>query len=190
MKTVISVCSLTVAEGWLAYALGSWLGIVVQFLSHFQLFATPWSATCQASPSFTISEFAQAHVHWVGDAIQSSDPVIPFSSCLRSFPASGSFPMSWLFALGGQSITVSTSASVLPMNIQGWFPLGLTGLISLKFKGLSRVFSNTTVQNYQFFCDQPSLWSNSNTVHDYWKTITLTIRTFVRKVMPSFLNPL
>ena len=88
--------------------------------------------------------------------------VIPFSSCLQSFPASGSFPMSWLFASGGQSIGASTSASVLPMNIQGWFPLGLTGLISLQTKGLSRVFSNTTIQKHQFFSAQPSLWSNSH----------------------------
>ena len=71
--------------------------------------------------------------------------VIPFSSCLQSFPASGSFPVSQLFASGGQSIAVSASASVLPMNIQGWFPLGLTSLISLRSKGLSRVFSSTTV---------------------------------------------
>ena len=87
--------------------------------------------------------------------------VIPFSSCLHSFPASGSFPMSQFFASCGQSIGASGSASVLPKNIQDWFPLGLTSLISLLSKGLSRVFSNTTVQKYQFFGTQPSLWSNS-----------------------------
>ena len=81
--------------------------------------------------------------------------VIPFS-CLQSFPASGSFQMSQFFALGGQSIGVSVSASVLPMNIQGWFPLGLTSLISLQSKELSRVFSNTTVQKHQYFSTQPS----------------------------------
>ena len=81
---------------------------------------------------------------------------------LPSFPASGSFPMSQLFTSGNQSIGVSASASVLPMNIQGWFPLGLTSLISLLFKWLSRVFSSTTVQKYQFFGTQPSLWSNSH----------------------------
>ena len=86
-----------------------------------------------------------------------SSSAIPFFSCLQSFPVSGSLPMNWLFASGVQSI--GASASVLPMNIQGWFPLGLTGLISLQSKGLSRVFSNTTVQKHQFFF-RPSLWSN------------------------------
>ena len=86
---------------------------------------------------------------WSHPIISSS--VIPFSSCLQSFPASGSFPMSQFFTSGGQSIGVSASASVLPMNIQDWFPLGWTGWISLQSKGLSRVFSNTTVQKHQFF---------------------------------------
>ena len=88
--------------------------------------------------------------------------VIPFSSCLQSFPSSGSFLMNQFFASGGQSIGVSASASVLPMNIQDWFPLGWTGWISLQSKGLSRVFSNTTVQKHQLFCAQLSLWSNSH----------------------------
>ena len=88
-------------------------------------------------------EFAQTHVPWVGDAIQLSHPVTPFSSCPQSFPASRSFPVSWLFASGGQSIGASASASVLPMNIQDWFSLGLTCLLSLLSKGLSRVFSGT-----------------------------------------------
>ena len=83
----------------------------------------------------------------------------PFSFCLRSFPALGSFQMSWLLASGGQSI--GATASVLPMNSQGWFPLGWTGLISLQSKGLSRVFSNTTVRKYQFLSAQPSFWSHS-----------------------------
>ena len=90
-----------------------------------------------------------------------SSPVIPFSSCLQSFPASGSFKMSQFFASGGPSIGVSASASVLPMNIQGWFCLGLTGWISLQTKGLSRVFSKTTVQKHQLFAAQPFLLSNS-----------------------------
>ena len=94
---------------------------------------------------------------WCHPNISSS--VIPFSSCLQSFPASGSFPRSQFFASGDQSIGASASASVLPMNIS---PLWLTGLISLKSKGLSRVFSNTTVHKYQFFGIQPSLWSNSH----------------------------
>ena len=90
-----------------------------------------------------------------------SSTVVPFS-CLQSFPASGSFPMNQFFASGGQNIGVSASTLVLPMNIQNWFLLRLTGLISLQSKGLSRVFSNTTVQKHQFFGTQPSLWSNSH----------------------------
>ena len=86
-----------------------------------------------------------------------SPTVIPFSSCLQSFPASESFPMSQFFASGGQSIRVSASTSVLPMNIQNWFPLGWTGWISLQSKGLSRVFYNTTVQKHPFFGTQLSL---------------------------------
>ena len=97
---------------------------------------------------------------WCHPTISSS--VDPFFSCLQSFPASGSFLTSCLFASGGQSIGASTSASVLPMNIQDWFPLGLTGLISLQPKELSRVFSNTPIQKYPFFRDQFSLWSNSH----------------------------
>ena len=98
---------------------------------------------------------------WYHPTITSS--AFPFSSCPQSFPPSGSFLMSWLFTLGSrQSIGASTSASVLPMNIQNWFPLGLTNLITLQSKGLSRVFSNTTVQKHQFFGTQPSLWSNSH----------------------------
>ena len=93
---------------------------------------------------------------WCHPTISSS--VVPFSSCLQSFPASGSFPMSWLSTLGGQSI--GASSSVLPMNIHSWFPLGLTGLVSLLSKGLSRVFFSTTVQKHQFFGAQPSLWFN------------------------------
>ena len=97
---------------------------------------------------------------WYHPTISSS--IIPVSSCLQSFPASGSFPMSQFFASGSQSIGVSTSASVLPMNIQDWFPLALTSWISLQSKGFSRVFSNTTVQKHQFFSAQLSLWSNSH----------------------------
>ena len=99
---------------------------------------------------------------WYHPTVSSS--VIPFSSCLQSFPASGSFPMNQFFASGGQRFgaSASASASVLPMNIQGWFPLGLTGLISLQSNGLSRVFSNTTVKKHQFFGAQLSSWSNSH----------------------------
>ena len=107
-------------------------------------------------------QFIQTHVHWVGDNIQPSHPAVPLSSRLQSFSASGSFPSSHFFTSGGQSIGVSASASVLPMNIQDWFPLGWTCWISLVSKGLSRVFSNITVQKHQFFSAQLSLWSNSN----------------------------
>ena len=97
---------------------------------------------------------------WCHRAISSS--VIPFSSCPQSLPASGSFPMSQHFTWGGQSIGVSASASILPMNTQDWSPLGWTGWISLQSKGLSRVFSNTTVQKHQFFGTQLSSQSNSH----------------------------
>ena len=112
---------------------------------------------------YHLPEFVQTHVHWVSYTIQSSHPLSPpFSSSLQSFPASGTFPMSWLFASGGQSIGASASASVLPMNIQDWFPLGLTDLISLLSKGISRLFFRTTTQKHQFFGTQLSSWSNSH----------------------------
>ena len=101
-------------------------------------------------------EFTQTHVHWVGDAIQWSHPVVSFSFHLQSFPASGSFQMSQLFASSGQGIGVSASTSVPPMNPQDWSPSGWTGWTSLQSKGLSRVF-NTTVQKHQFFRAQLSL---------------------------------
>ena len=97
---------------------------------------------------------------WCHPTISSS--VIPFSSHLQPFPASGSFPMSQLFASDGQSIGASASTSVLPMNIQDWFPLGWTGWISLQSEGLSRVFSSIKIQKHQFFSTQTSLWSNSH----------------------------
>ena len=108
---------------------------------------------------YYLPEFAQTHV-W--DAIQPSHPLVPFSSRPQSFPASGSFPVSWLFISGGRRIGGSASASVLPITIQGLFPLRLTHLISSLSKGLSRVFSSTTVQKCQFFGAQPSLCSNSH----------------------------
>ena len=113
-----------------------------------------------------LPESTQTHVHWFLDAIPTISPSgVPFSSCPQSFPASGSFQMSQLFTSGAPSIGVSASASasVLPMNIQDWFPLGWTGWISLQSKGLSRVFSNITVQKHQFFRAQLSSQSNSNT---------------------------
>ena len=119
---------------------------------------------------------------WCHPTISSS--VVPFSSCPQSFPVSGPFPMSRLFASGSQSIGALASASVLPMNIQDWFPLGLTGLISLQSKGLSRVFSST-IQKPQFFSAQPSLWANS-----VKKTIAWTVCIFVSRVMSLLLTML
>ena len=111
-----------------------------------------------------------------------SSSVVPFSSCLQSFPASGSFQMSQLFAWGSESIGVLASSSVLQMNIQDWFPLGLTDLISLQSRGLSRVFPNTTVQKHHLFSTQLSLWSNSHSYMTTGKTIALARWTFVSKV--------
>ena len=126
----------------------------VQLLSRVRLFVTPWTTACQASLSITNSrslpKLGRCHL-----TISSS--VVPFSSCLQPFPASGSFRMSQLFASGGQNIGVSASTSVLPMNTQDWSPLGWTCWTSLQSKGLSRVFSNTTVQKHQFFGAQLSL---------------------------------
>ena len=95
--------------------------------------------------------------------------VVPFSSCLQSFPALGSFLISWLIALGSQSIGASASAALLPMNIQDWFHLRLTGLIPLQSKGLSRVFPSTTVQKHQFFSAQLLYGPTLTSIHDYWK---------------------
>ena len=99
--------------------------------------------------------------------------VIPFSSCPQSFPASGSFPMSQLLASGGQSFGVSASTSILPMNTQDWTPLEWTGWISLQSKGLSRVFSNTTVQKHQFFGAQVFSQPTLTSIHDHWKNHSL-----------------
>ena len=117
-----------------------------------------------------------------------SSSVTPFVFCLQSFPASGSFPMSWLFKSGGQSIRASASASVLPVIIQGWLPLGVTGLISLLSKGVSTVFSSTTVQKHQFFGTQPSLWSSSH-IHTWLleKPQLWLYYTLIGKVMSLFL---
>ena len=149
--------------------LSSSLSIIVvgvQSLRCVWLFVTPWTAAHQASLSFTISqnllrlvsiELVMPSNHLVLSS------VVPFPSCLQSFPASGSFLMSQFFASGGQSIEASALASILPVNILGWFPLGLTGLIFLQCKGLLRVFSSKTVQKHKFFHAQPSLWSKSHT---------------------------
>ena len=132
----------------------------------------------QPSPTPGVYSNSCPSSQWCRPTISSS--VIPFSSCPQSFPASGSF-LSQLFASGGQSIGVSASTSVLPMNTQDWSPLGWTGWISLQSNGLSRVFSNTTIWKHQFFSTQLSLQFSSH-IHT-GKTIALTRRTFVDKVM-------
>ena len=142
------------------------MSFLLFFFSVTQLCSALCNPTDCSTPGFPVHhqllEPAQTDVHWVSDAIQPSRPLIPFSSCPQSFSASGSFLMSRLIISGSQSIEALASALVLPMNIQDWLPLGLTGLISLQSKGLSRVFSNTTVQKHRFFGAQPSLWSNSH----------------------------
>ena len=134
----------------------------VQSISCVQLFATPWIARHQASLSITNSRSSlrRPSSQWCHPAISSS--VFPFSFCPQSLPASESFPMSQLFAWGGQSTGVSASASFLPKKSQGWCLSEWTRWISLSSKGLSRVFSNTTVQKHQFFGTQPSSQSNSH----------------------------
>ena len=149
------ICDYTLSNSW-----------SVQFSSVAQPCPTLCDPKYCSTPGLSVHhqhpEFTQTHVRWVGDDIQPSHPVVPFSSHFQSFPASRSFQMSQFFASGGQSIRPSLSASVLPMNIQGWLPLGLTGLISLLSQGLSRVFSSTTVWKSQFFSAQLSLWSSSH----------------------------
>ena len=132
---------------------------VVQSLTCVWLFVSPWTAACQAPLSFTVS-LSLLRFMSIESVMLSNHLILccTFSSCPQSFPASGSFPVSHLFTSGGH--TIETSASVLPMNFQGWFPLGLTGLISLQSKRLSRIFSSTTVWKHQFFGAQPSLWSD------------------------------
>ena len=144
--------------------------------------------TCP-SPTPRTSSNSRSSSQWCHPIISFS--VIPFSSCLQSFPASGSFRMSHFFASGGQIIGASDSVIVLPMNIQDWFPSEWTSWISLQSKGLSSVFSNTTVQKHQFFSAQLSLWSNTH-IHTWLltKTIALTKRTFVGKLMSPLFNML
>ena len=133
----------------------------VQFSSVTQSCPTLCDPMDCSTPDFPIHhqlpELAQTHVHWVSDAIQTSHPLHPLLLPPSIFPSIRVFSNKSVFASGSQSIGVSASASILPMNIQDWFPLGLTGLISVQSKGLSRVFSNTTVQKHQFFGAQFSL---------------------------------
>ena len=136
--------------------------VSVQLLSRVRLCDPMDCSTPGFSVHYQLPELAQTHNHWLGDGIQPSHPLFPFSSHLQSFPASGSFPMNQFFTSSGQSTGVAASASVLSVNIQDWLSLGLTGLISLQSWGFWRVFSNTTVQKHQFFGAQLSLWSNSH----------------------------
>ena len=149
---------------------------VVQLLSHVWPLKTPWTAARQASLSFTVSQ-SLLKLKSIESVMPSNHLILclPFSSCLQSFPASGAFLMGLLFSSGCLSTGVSASASVLPINIQGQFPLGLTGLISLQSKELSIVFSRT-VWKYQFFGPQPSLRSNAQN----------TLRMPLRFRMPGF----
>ena len=145
----------------------------VQFSSFAQSCLTLCDPMNHSTPGLPVHhqllESTQTHVHWVGDAVQPSPPLsfpsppaLNLSQHQGLFQWVGSFPMSQLFASGGQSIGVSASTSVFPMNTQDWSPLGWTGWISLQSKGLSRVFSNTTVQKHQFFGAQLSWQSNSH----------------------------
>ena len=152
-------------RSWVYFLGGlSWIhdSTIVQLLSHVWVSTTSWTAAHRApcpSPSPGACSNSCPLSQWCHPTISSS--LVPFSH-LQSCPASGSLPMSQLFASDGQSIGVSASASVLPMNIQDWFTLGSTGVISLQSKGLSRVFCNTTAQKHHFFGTQLSLWSNSH----------------------------
>ena len=144
--------------------------VVVQLLSHDWLFATPWTAARQASPSFTIFWSLLSSPpwsRWCHPTISSS--VIPVSSHLQSFPASGSFLINWLYTSGDQIIGASASTSVLPMNIQDWSPLGWTGLISLLCKGFSRVFSTPHFENINSLVLSLLYGLTLTSAHDYWK---------------------
>ena len=157
--------------------------IVVQSLSRVQLFCNLMDCSTPGFPVLHyLPEFAQVHVHWVNDAIQPSH--LPFSSCPQSFPESGSFPMSQFFTSGGQSTGVSASASVFPMNIQDWFLLGLTDLISLKSKGLSSLLQYHSSKPSILWCSAFFMVQLSHPYTTIGKTIDLTRWTFVGKVMP------
>ena len=136
------------------------------------------------SPVFTVS-LSLLKLMSIESAMPTNHLILccPFSSCPQSFPASGSFPMNWLFTSSDQSIGVSALASVLPMSIQGWFPFELTTLISLLSTGLLRIFYSTPIQNHKFFSAQPSLCPALIAIHDYWKNLCLTLWAFVYKVM-------
>ena len=155
--------------------------VVIQSISHVWLFATPWPAACQPPLSTTIY-WSLLVFRSIESVMLPNHLITPFFYCLQSFPASGSLRMNWFFGSGRQSIGASASSSVLPMNIQSWLPLRLTGLISLQYKGLWRVLKASVLQHSAFFMVQLS--------HFYMttgKTTALTIRIFVSKVCLCFL---
>ena len=161
---VYHITSFSSRNMWYLWQTGCWSSKATKFssvqsLSRIRLFVTPKDCSTPGFPvHHQLPESTQTYGHRVSDAIQPSHPLsFPSPPYLQSFPASGSFLMTHFFTSGGQSIGASASTSVLPMNIEDWLPLGLTGLISLQSKGLSRVFSNTAVQKHQFFGTQPSL---------------------------------
>ena len=173
-------------------SLGGIVVVVVLSLSCVWPFATPWTTVCQVPLSSTISQRVQINVHFQWCYLTTSSSATPFSFCLQSFPESGPFSMSHLFASGGQSFGASASASALCwMNIQVWFPLRLTGLISLQSKEILK----SLLQHHNFKAStlnaQSSLWSNSH-IHTWLleKSIALTIWTFSSKVMSLFFNML
>ena len=169
-----------------------WEVVVIQSVSHVRLFVTPWMATHQAPLSSAISRSLLKFMS-IEEVMLSNHLTLchPFLFLPSIFPSIGAFYNEFLFASGGQKIGASSSTSVLPVNIKGWFPLGLTGLIFLQYKGLSRVFSNTIVQKHQLFGTQLSLWSQlSHLYMTTGKTIALTRWTFVTKVMSLLFNML
>ena len=149
--------------------------------------ATPWNARQVFTSSWSLLKLTSTESLMPSNHLS---PYCPFFSCLQPFPASRSFLMTQLFASGGPSIAASVSASLLIMNIQDWFPLGLTGLISLLSKGLSRVFSNTTVRKHQFFNAQAFLWSSSHSVHDYWENQSFYYMHLCQQVTSLLFNTL
>ena len=174
-------------QGWLNLR-----GVSVQFssvqsLSHVWFFATPWTEALQASLSITKS-WSLLKLMSITSVMPSNHLILCCPLLLPSiFPSIRAFPMSQFFTSGGQSIRVSASASGLPMNIQNWFPLELTGLISLQSKGLLRVFSNTTVQKYQFDA-RPFLWFNSHICTWLQENHSFDYTDFVSKVISKLLN--
>ena len=152
----------------------AWIKISVQLLSHVQLFATPWTATCQASLSITNS-LSLLNLMSIKLVMPSNHLILCCTLLLwpSIFPSIRIFSNESVLRIRWQSIGISASASVLPMNIHDWFPFGWTGWISLQSMGLSRVFSNTTVQRHQFFGTQLSLSPTLTSIHDYWKNILI-----------------